>query len=116
MAKYTDAQLGEAIREAKGMVYVAAKALGCSPNTIKARLGKSEELQQILEDEAEHVLDRAETKLFAKIEEGDITAIKYLLSTKGRIRGYFGDNGVSFEILERLEGLERRAKEHGHKA
>ena len=70
------------------MVYVAARQLGCSPNTIKARIAKSVKLQELLEAESGTVIDTAELKLFTAIMEGDLGAIKYMLSTRGKNRGY----------------------------
>lgn len=88
MPRYSDKVLEEALRKCQGMVYVAAKALGCSPNTIKARLEKSERLRAIVETESEYVDDVAEMRLSQAIFNGEAWAIKYRLSTKGKARGY----------------------------
>lgn len=88
MPRYSDARIEEALRKCQGMVYVAAKALGCSPNTIKARLEKSERLRAIVEAESEYVDDVAEMRLAQAIFNGESWAIKYRLSTKGKARGY----------------------------
>ncbi len=88
MPRYSDAKLEAALRKCQGMVYVAAKALGCSPNTIKARLEKSERLRAIVEAESEYVDDVAEMRLAQAIFNGEPWAIKYRLSTKAKGRGY----------------------------
>lgn len=88
MPRYTEKQIQDALQQTKGMVYIAARQLGCSPNTIKARIAKSVKLQGLVESEAGTVIDTAELKLFQSIMDGDLGAIKYMLSTKGKDRGY----------------------------
>lgn len=88
MPRYSDKVLEEALRKCQGMVYVAAKALGCSPNTIKARAEKSQKLKDLIEAEGEYVTDVAEMRLAQAIFNGEPWAIKYHLSTKGKGRGY----------------------------
>lgn len=70
------------------MVYVAARQMGCSPDTIKARLAKSKKLRAIKEAEEELVLDTSELKLKQAILNGEPWAIKFALATKGKNRGY----------------------------
>ncbi len=62
--------------------------MGCSPDTIKARLAKSEKLRAIQASESEIILDSAELKLGQAMMNGESWAIKFLLSTKGKGRGY----------------------------
>jgi hypothetical protein len=45
-------------------------------------------LKELLKQEDERLLDKAEDKLIELIEKGDSTMIKYFLSTKGKERGY----------------------------
>lgn len=88
MPRYTEKQIEAALRQCKGMVYVAAKQIGCSPNTIKKRVAKSERLAEVIEAETGFLLDTAELKLASAVIDGELGAIKYLLSTKGKDRGY----------------------------
>lgn len=88
MPTYTNEQIANALRECKGMVYVAADRLGCSPNTIKARLAKVQYLQDVIEAESGRVDDTAELKLYERILAGDPWAIQFRLRTKGKHRGY----------------------------
>lgn len=88
MPRYSDKVLEDALRKCQGMIYVAAKALGCSPNTIKARLEKSERLRALVEAESGYIDDVAELRLASAIINGEPWAIKYRLSTKGKSRGY----------------------------
>lgn len=88
MPRYRTEQIATALTECKGMVYVAARRLGCSPNTIKKRLEEVPTLREHLE--AEHGLmgDTAELKLFQAIQSGEAWAIQFFLKTQGKGRGY----------------------------
>jgi len=88
MPRYTEKQIQEALKQTKGMVYLASRQLGCSHHTIKDRIAKSLKLQQIVEAESGMVVDTAELKLYQAILDGDMGAIKYMLSTRGKDRGY----------------------------
>lgn len=106
MPRYTTAQLADALRKNRGMVYVAAAALGCDADTIKKRMAKSPALRAVKEEEEGKLLDIGESKLAEGVEAGDVGLIKFLLSTKGKSRGYVerkevsGENGG--EILLRV--------------
>lgn len=88
MPRYTDKQIEDALRKTKGMVYVAAKQMGCSPTTIKKRLEARPALREVLEAEHGLTVDTAELKLFQAIQNGDAWAIQFFLKTQGRGRGY----------------------------
>lgn len=88
MPRYTDKQIQDALKQTKGMVYLASRQLGCSHHTIKARIAKSVKLQEIVEAEGGSVIDTAELKLYQLILDGDLGAVKYMLSTRGKDRGY----------------------------
>lgn len=111
MPRYSDKQLAEALKRSKGMVYVAAKSLGCSHNTILKRLMKSERLRAVKEAEEGLILDVAESRLGQRVYEGELGAIKFLLATKGKGRGYVerveqsGPDGgsIQHEVKARVE-------------
>jgi hypothetical protein len=70
------------------MVYVAARQLGCSPTTLRARLAGEPALREVVETERELLIDDAELKLARAVEAGDPWAIQFFLKTQGRSRGY----------------------------
>lgn len=94
---YTDQQIRDALREAKGFVSRAAEALGCSQQTIRNRLDKSEVVKAVVEEINESNLDRAETRLFDAIDNGEPWAIKFFLAYKGRSRGYQDSKKIEFK-------------------
>jgi len=88
MPRYTDDQFVTVLTECKGMMFVAARRLGCDYHTMQRRVRQSKHLQAVITEQAGQVLDTAELKLFQAITTGDLGAIKYILSTKGKDRGY----------------------------
>lgn len=84
----SDEELVAALRDARGFKTVAAKRLGISPATIARRAERSPSLRRAIDDIEEERLDMAESKLLVAINEGQPWAIKFLLSFKGRGRGY----------------------------
>lgn len=99
MATVTNEQIVQALKASHGMVYVAAEAISCSPNTIKRRCRDVKWVREALEHERERALDVAETALMHRVEDGDVSAIKYLLSCRGKERGY----GESLAVTARVE-------------
>ena len=88
MPRYTDKQIIDALQQTKGMVYVAAQRLGCSPDTIKARMAKSEKIRAVAEAERGRMGDTAELKLIEAIHDGQPWAIQFYLKTQAKDRGY----------------------------
>lgn len=77
----------EALKKTGGRVWAAARLLRISPRTIWRRIGP-EQLAEIRADHVEDELDRAELELKRKVQNGDWKAIRFLLLTRGKSRGY----------------------------
>jgi hypothetical protein len=86
--KYTAEQIIAALRETKGMVYLAADRIGCHADTIHAYARRYKSVQECIDHEREKILDIGELKLVQKVMDGDDGMIKFLLSTRGKKRGY----------------------------
>ena len=83
-----------AIKEANGIVAIAAKMLGVSRSAFYKRIDKSKKLEAILIEARETNLDFAESKLIKHMNKPDMDAVslgavKYFLSTMGKDRGYY---------------------------
>ena len=85
---YTDDMIIAAVKATAGTIYVAAERLGCHPDTIYDRAKVSKEVADAIKHAREKLLDTGEIALAAAVGQGDFRAIKFLLSTKGRDRGY----------------------------
>jgi hypothetical protein len=83
-----DEVVAKKIREARGNVTAAARALNVTRSSVYNWIRSSEMLQQVVQDERESFLDVAETKLQDHILRDDITSLIFFLKTQGRNRGY----------------------------
>lgn len=85
-------------------VSATCTALGISRQTFYVRKNSDAELREKLEEADESIIDFAESKLVEAVGEGDLTAIIFLLKTKGKKRGYVEkvENDVSINAFENL--------------
>lgn len=85
-------------------VSATCTALGISRQTFYVRKNSDAELREKLEEADESIIDFAESKLVEAVGEGDLTAIIFLLKTKGKKRGYVEkvENDVSINAFEKL--------------
>lgn len=101
---YKTAEIVEALKVTGGMVYMAARKLGCDPSTINIRAKSSPEIQSAIDNARGDMLDMAEHELKKAVRGGDMTAIIFTLKTIGKGRGYVerieqtGANGGAIEI------------------
>ena len=86
--RVTNKRMLDAIKKNGGAVYLAARELGCAPNTIYNRMKKTPALKQAVEDARGEVVDYAEQKLRLAILNGEPWAIAMALKTIGKSRGY----------------------------
>ena len=86
--KFTASQIIEALDQHKGMVYLAAKALGCSHQTIYNYAKRHPTVQEAIDRNRGQVLDTAELSLYNAILREEHWAITFALRTIGKDRGY----------------------------
>jgi hypothetical protein len=88
--KPTAAKLADKIRESKGNVSAVARAYSVPRSTVYGWIQSSATAQEALADEREQVIDVAESILFKKIIDGDMTAVAYTLnnSPEAKRRGW----------------------------
>lgn len=102
--RYKTPQILEALKATGGLVYMAARKLGCDPSTINKRAKSSPEIQAAIDNARGDMLDMAEHELKKAVRGGDMTAIIFTLKTIGKGRGYVerieqtGANGGAIEI------------------
>lgn len=104
--RLSNQQIIDALRDVNGMVYLAARKLGCAPNTIYNRMAKSATIKQACEDSRGELVDISEQKLRAAVLNGEPWAIALVLKTLGKKRGYVerteitGEDGnkIVFEV------------------
>ena len=102
--KYTQEQMIKALEESKGLIAPAARALGCSRDTIRTYLEEYTAVAQAKLDQREAVTDMAENALYAAILRGEAWAVCFYLKTQAKARGYVeraeiaGANGAPVKI------------------
>ena len=102
--KFSTAQIVNAVKAMNGMVYLAARQLGCSPTAIYKRMAKSETIRQAVDDSRGELIDISEQKLRAAVMGGEPWAVAMVLKTLGKSRGYVerqevtGANGGKVQI------------------
>ena len=109
-------KVAEALRQAKGLRSLAAKMLGCAPNTIKGYIDRHPSLQDLEREVTEATIDMVEAELLKNIRAGKEASIFFYLKCKAKHRGYVerqeitGADGGPVEGLLRLSPEERQAQ------
>lgn len=78
----------EAIKQARGLVSVAAARLGCSTQAVYNARDRYATVRQALKEAREAMGDHAEARLFQQIDEGNTTALIFYLKCLHKARGY----------------------------
>ena len=111
--RYTQAQVISALRDTKGMVYLAAKKLGCEAQTVYNYRDRYPAVRAEMEQQDGEVDDAAEMKLYQAIIAGEPWAVQFRLRTKCKGRGYVervqqevtGKDGGPLEYVQRVQEL-----------
>ena len=102
--KYSQEQMIKALEESKGLIAPAARALGCSRDTIRSYLEEYAEVAQAKLDMREAVTDMAENALYQAILDREAWAVCFYLKCMAKDRGYVeraevsGPNGAPVKI------------------
>lgn len=86
--QHTIEEYAEALKKSKGLYTMAARALGVTWEAVDKRVRSSPTLQEIVKAERESMIDTAELHLFKLVQDGDFEAIKLIVRTLGKGRGY----------------------------
>gem|GEM_PF-1874133 len=97
-SRYTAQQVIDALKATRGMVYLAAKALQCDPETVMNYCKRFPTVEQAKHDARGELLDIAEVKLWTAVQAGEHWAITFALKTLGRSRGYVEKVDLSVQI------------------
>jgi hypothetical protein len=100
----------EAIFQGMGIKTAIAKKLGCGRSTLDALIRSNPRISEAYTEALDHLLDAAEHKLVEQVLKGDMKAIRYLLDTKGRARGYGQPFRLQVSQGVRMTPDERRSR------
>ena len=86
--RFTQEQVINALTKCYGLKAPAARALHCSRHTVTRYIERFPAIKEAQEDAIEGALDLAQSKLVDLVEKENFWAIRYLLSTLGKSRGF----------------------------
>ena len=86
--KYTTAQVIKAIEDSAGIKAVVARRLGCHRFTVDRYIRRYPTVARAYQQEREKLVDLAESELVKRVRAGEWPAIRWVLATLGRNRGY----------------------------
>jgi len=98
--KLTQDQVIDALTRTKGMVFLAAKQLGCTHATIYNYINRYPAVAKAKELAEGQILDTAEIKLFEAVLNGEAWALSFVLKTKAKLRGYTERHDLSDGLAE----------------
>ncbi len=87
--KYTKEQVIKALEDVQGMMFLAAKNLGCNVETIRNYRKRYKEVASVFEQKHGEQLDVAESALYRGLLAGEAWAVCFKLKTQGKDRGYY---------------------------
>lgn len=86
--KYTNQAIIDALAKTRGMIYLAARVIGCSPGTIYHRMARSTAIREAVDNSRGEMIDIAEQKLRMAVDDREPWAVALVLKTIGKSRGY----------------------------
>jgi len=78
----------KALEKAHGLVGLAADMAGIHRNTVSKYIREFPSVAEAVDYARERLYDTVESKLYERIEAGDLTAIIFFLKTRCKHRGY----------------------------
>ena len=96
--RFTPQQVADALNETRGMVFLAAKKLGCSDVTIYNYAKRYKAVGDALRQQRGQFVDMAELKLWNAVNEGEAWAVQFALRTLGKERGYVERSEVTHDF------------------
>lgn len=86
--EYTVEQVVQAVRDSEGLLYLAARRLGCHYQTVLKYKRKHKAVQDVYEEMRGAFLDEAEGSLLKAVRRGEGWAVCFALKCLGKGRGY----------------------------
>lgn len=95
--QFTAEQVITALKETKGLIFLAAKRLGCHAHTVMNYIARYPTVKQALQECRGEMVDISESSLFRAILNGEAWAVQFHLKTQGKDRGYFDKSQIELE-------------------
>ena len=107
MGRLTVAKVEQELRATYGNQSAVARKFGVSRQAVADYISRYPRLQVALAEANDTILDNGESALYKAVLQGEPWAVKWLLATKGKARGYVerqevtGKDGEPFTITIR---------------
>lgn len=86
--RWSDDEIIAGLKANDGRVYLAARAIGCHPDTIYERSKTTRAIRDVLDQSRGELVDLGETALKRAVVAGEGWAVCFALKTLGKDRGY----------------------------
>jgi undecaprenyl pyrophosphate synthase len=106
--KFTVDEVCSAIQAARGGVYMAARALGCSHATVYNYANSNQKVKDAISSSRGYILDKAEYNIYRSIEEGNVDTSFALLNKLGKDRGFGNKSEVDLNIFDKREEVKEK--------
>ena len=93
-----------AVKDTFGVKSQIAKNLGCSRKTLYDWLHWHPEALELIQEEEERLIDKAEVNLSEALDKKDWKATEFVLKTKGRKRGFI--ERPEIQIIDKQNNLQ----------
>jgi len=112
--RYATEDMIAALKATNGLISLAAKRLGCTPQTIYTRARKVQRVRETIDDSRDELVDYSEMALRRAILAGEPWAVALTLKTLGKDRGYVERQETvnRSEVLEVVTRVVRRDADH----
>lgn len=109
MTKVTKKLFKKAVLGTGGIMLSISKNLNCTRQTVYDFCRKNPDMELLRQGEMEKILDITENSLFNQAKNQEQWAVKYLLATKGKKRGYIekqeiehsSEKGITINLVEK---------------
>lgn len=95
----------QAIAGSYGIISTIADKLGVNWNTARNYIKSDGDAMALYESERNRILDKAESAVVAALEKMDLQTAKWILSVKGKDRGYTGTDSDTLDDKIKLPSI-----------
>ena len=100
--QFTAKQFIDAIPGTGGIISTIAERVGCAWNTAKKYCTKYPTVRRVWQNEREGILDMAEVAVIKQVKNGEQWAVKFMLATLGKDRGFTEKQEIVSDVVLRV--------------
>lgn len=101
--RFTAEEMAAALRASRGIQTAAAQLLNCGVATVSRYVRDYPSVKEAYDEARAGIVDLAESQLIIKLREGHWPAIKFVLQTIGRDRGWNPDADIRAAVQREVQ-------------